>query len=50
VVIVCKDQGDKHLAAYVVPREGKTLTANELRTFLSDQTTQSDGAFTFCGA
>jgi amino acid adenylation domain-containing protein len=37
VVIVCKDQGDKHLAAYVVPREGKTLTANELRTFLSDR-------------
>ena len=37
VVIVCKDQGDKHLAAYVVPREGKTLTANELRKFLSDR-------------
>jgi amino acid adenylation domain-containing protein len=37
VVIVRKDQGDKHLAAYVVPREGKAPTANELREFLSER-------------
>jgi amino acid adenylation domain-containing protein len=37
VVMVRKDQGDKHLAAYVVPREGKAPTANELRGFLSER-------------
>jgi thioesterase domain-containing protein/acyl carrier protein len=37
VVIVRKDQGDKHLAAFVVPREGKAPTANELRGFLSER-------------
>ncbi|HZE63356.1 MAG TPA: amino acid adenylation domain-containing protein, partial [Pyrinomonadaceae bacterium] len=37
VVIVRKDQGDKHLAAYVVPREGTAPTANELRMFLSER-------------
>jgi aspartate racemase len=35
VVITRKDQGDKHLAAYIVPREGTTPTADELRAFLS---------------
>ncbi len=34
VVIVRKDQGDKHLAAYVVPGEGATLNSEELRNFL----------------
>ncbi|MDQ1640627.1 MAG: hypothetical protein QOF62_3966 [Pyrinomonadaceae bacterium] len=37
VVIVRADQGDKHLAAYVVPREGTTPTANDLRGFLSER-------------
>jgi amino acid adenylation domain-containing protein len=37
VVIVRKDEGDKHLAAYVVPREGTTPTANDLRLFLSER-------------
>ena len=37
VVVARKDQGDKHLAAYVVPRDGKTLTADELRAFLSEK-------------
>jgi amino acid adenylation domain-containing protein len=36
-VIVRKDQGDKHLAAYIVPREGKTPIASELRAFLSER-------------
>ncbi|MDQ6653559.1 MAG: thioesterase domain-containing protein, partial [Acidobacteriota bacterium] len=35
VVVARKDQGDKHLAAYVVPRPGKTITVDELRTFLT---------------
>lgn len=34
VVVARKDEGDKHLAAYVVPRPGKTLTSDDLRTFL----------------
>ncbi|MDQ2935944.1 MAG: amino acid adenylation domain-containing protein, partial [Acidobacteriota bacterium] len=34
VVVVRKDEGDKHLAAYVVPRPGKTITTDHLRTFL----------------
>jgi aspartate racemase len=37
VVVARKDQGDKHLAAYIVPREGKTPTAEELRAFLSER-------------
>ena len=37
VVIVRKDEGDKHLAAYVVPREGTAPTANDLRLFLSER-------------
>lgn len=37
VVIVRADQGDKHLAAYVVPREGTTPTTNDLRVFLSER-------------
>lgn len=37
VVTVRKDQGDKHLVAYVVPREGKTPTASELREFLRER-------------
>lgn len=37
VVIARKDEGDKHLAAYLVPREGKTPTADELRIFLSER-------------
>ncbi len=37
VVIVRADQGDKHLAAYVVPRAGTTPTANDLRVFLSER-------------
>ena len=36
-VIVRKDQGDKHLAAYVVPREGTAPTASELREFLTER-------------
>jgi amino acid adenylation domain-containing protein len=34
VVIARKDEGDKHLAAYVVAREGTNPTTDELRTFL----------------
>jgi len=34
VVLTRKDQGDKHLAAYVVPRDGTTPDVDELRTFL----------------
>jgi amino acid adenylation domain-containing protein len=37
VVVARKDQGDKHLAAYVVPQEGKTPTAEELREFVSEK-------------
>ncbi len=37
IVIVRKDLGDKHLAAYVVAREGKTVTAHELREFVSER-------------
>ncbi|MDQ2975526.1 MAG: amino acid adenylation domain-containing protein [Acidobacteriota bacterium] len=37
VVVARKDQGDKHLAAYIVPREGKKPTVDELRTFLSER-------------
>jgi aspartate racemase len=37
VVVARKDQGDKHLAAYIVPREGTTPTAGELRAFLSER-------------
>jgi aspartate racemase len=35
VVITRKDQGDKHLAAYVVPRDGTAPDADELRAFVS---------------
>ena len=34
VVLTRKDQGDKHLAAYVLPRAGTRPTSDELRTFL----------------
>lgn len=34
VVVARKDQGDKHLAAYVVPRPGKILIPDDLHTFL----------------
>jgi aspartate racemase len=37
VVIVRKDQGDKHLAAYVVPRAGATPNSEELRNFLQQR-------------
>lgn len=37
VVVVRKDQGDKHLAAYIVPREGKQPTAEQLRIFLGER-------------
>lgn len=37
VVVVRKDQGDKHLAAYVVPQAGTTPTPTELRDFLSQR-------------
>ncbi len=37
VVIVRKDEGDKHLAAYAVPGEGKNLSAAMLREFLSER-------------
>ncbi|HKP45904.1 MAG TPA: amino acid adenylation domain-containing protein, partial [Pyrinomonadaceae bacterium] len=40
VVIVRKDEADKHLAAYVVPEEGKQPTANELRQFVSERLPQ----------
>lgn len=40
VVVVRQDSGDKHLAAYVTPREGKTgntPNADELRAFVSEK-------------
>ncbi|HEX3282864.1 MAG TPA: amino acid adenylation domain-containing protein [Pyrinomonadaceae bacterium] len=37
VVLVRKDEGDKHLAAYVVPRAGTTPTPTDLRLFLSER-------------
>src|SRR4029079_19563981 len=35
VVLTRKDQGDKHLAAYVVPRDGTAPYVDDLRAFLS---------------
>ena len=37
VVVARKDQGDKHLAAYIVPRKGKAPTVDELRAFLRER-------------
>jgi len=36
-VITRKDQGDKHLAAFVVPREDSGVTAEDLRSFLGQR-------------
>jgi aspartate racemase len=36
-VITRKDQGDKHLAAFVVPRDDTGVTAEELRSFLGQR-------------
>jgi amino acid adenylation domain-containing protein len=33
-VVACKDRGDKHLAAYLVPDENQTLLVDEVREFL----------------
>jgi amino acid adenylation domain-containing protein len=33
-VVACKDQGDKHLAAYLVADENQTLVVEEVREFL----------------
>ncbi|MDX6577959.1 MAG: hypothetical protein QOE96_3912, partial [Blastocatellia bacterium] len=37
VVVARKDNGDKHLAAYLVPRPGLTPSIDEVREFLKDK-------------
>lgn len=37
VVVARKDEGDKHLAAYLVPRPGLTPSTDEVREFLREQ-------------
>jgi aspartate racemase len=36
-VVACKDQGDKHLAAYLVADENQTLLVDEVREFLKQK-------------
>jgi amino acid adenylation domain-containing protein len=37
VVVARKDEGDKHLVAYLVPREGHAIPVDELRNFLNQK-------------
>lgn len=37
VVVVRKDEGDKHLVAYFVPREGHAIRVDDLRDFLNQK-------------
>jgi amino acid adenylation domain-containing protein len=37
VVIACKDSGDKHLAAYLVPRNGDEMITSKVREFLQQR-------------